>query len=100
MCLESFFFPADSKVGDHEVLNAFLYSVKYFLFTESIELKYIELRESFGENVDSYQILFENNYFRMCLLILMGLQNLHLFLFSSSCLLERCVLADFLPIES
>lgn len=87
-------------MGDLEVLNAFLYSVKYFLFKEYIELKYIEIREVLGENVDNHHILFGNDYFTIHLLVLVGLQNLHLFLFSSSCLLGRCILADFLPVES
>lgn len=45
-------------MGDLEVLNEFLYSVKYFLFKEYIELKYIEIREVLGENVDNHHILF------------------------------------------
>lgn len=45
-------------MGDLEVLNEFLYSVKYFLFKEYIELKYIEIGEVLGENVDNHHILF------------------------------------------
>ena len=101
LCAFTAFFPCRfSEVGDLQVLNAFLYSVKYFLFREYIELKYIEIREVLGVNVDSHHIFFGNDYFRVRLLVLVGLQNLHLFLFSLSCLLERCVLADFLPVES
>ena len=46
-------------MGDLEVLNEFLYSVKYFLFKEYIELKYIEIREDLGENVDNHHFYLE-----------------------------------------